>query len=118
MNGSVALSVENISGYHAHVYFDAVTLEQAQQLCQDADGLFEIEMGRVHQKPVGPHPCWSCQLAFSSQQFSTVVPWLAVHREDLTVLVHPQSGDDLRDHRDYAIWMGKIESLDLSRFIK
>ncbi len=111
-------SLANIQGYHAHVYFDAATLEQARQLCENAADLFEVERGRVHQKPVGPHPCWSCQLAFSPSQFANVVPWLAMHRDGLTVLVHPQSGDELRDHRDYALWMGEIETLDLSRFIK
>ncbi len=111
-------SLANIQGYHAHVYFDAATLEQARQLCEDAANLFEVEMGRLHQKPVGPHPCWSCQLAFSPSQFENIVPWLAMQRDGLTVLVHPQSGDELRDHRDYAFWMGKVETLDLSRFIK
>ncbi len=110
--------VSGISGYHAHVYFDAVTLEQAQVLCESAAGLFDVEMGRVHQKPVGPHPCWSCQLAFSPKIFSELVPWLTLQRNGLTVLVHPLSGDELRDHRDYAMWMGNIEVLDLSAFSK
>jgi len=109
-------SIDHVGGYHAHVYFDKCTLEQAQQLCENAAEIFEIEMGRVHQKPVGPHPCWSCQLAFSPQQFPEVVPWLALNRAGLTVFVHPQTGDDLRDHRDYAMWMGTVEALDLSIF--
>ncbi len=109
-------SLANISGYHAHVYFDAATLEQARQLCEGAADLFSIKMGTLHQKAVGPHPRWSCQLTFTPQQFASVVPWLALHREGLSVLVHPQSGDDLRDHRDYPIWMGRVEPLDLSRF--
>jgi len=109
-------SVAEIHGYHAHVYFDATTLGLAQALCENAVKLFKVEMGRVHQKPVGPHPCWSCQLAFPSESFAALVPWLALHREGLTVLIHPRTGDDLRDHRDYAMWMGKVEVLDLGRF--
>jgi len=73
-------------------------------------------VGRVHEKPVGPHPCWSCQLAFAPGQFDRVVPWLALNRGDLVVFVHPQTGDDLRDHRDHAIWMGQVVALDLSIF--
>lgn len=110
--------MEKISGYHAHVYFDETTIEQAQQLCENATSKFSVEMGRMHHKKVGPHPHWSCQLAFSSQQFSEVVPWLALHRDGLTILVHPQSGDDLRDHRDYAIWMGQVAPLNLAIFTK
>ncbi len=115
---SMVSSVENISGYHAHVYFNEKTLEQARDLCEQAATEFDIQMGRMHQRPVGPHPCWSCQLAFTPQQFADVVPWLALHRGGLTVFIHPQSGDDLIDHRDYAIWMGTVESLNLSLFTK
>ena len=114
----IVSDVKNISGYHAHVYFDVATLPQALALCENAVDLFEIEMGRVHQKPVGPHPCWSCQLAFSAKIFSGLVPWLALRRDGLTILVHPQTGDELRDHRDYAMWMGKVEPLDLTLFSK
>ncbi|WP_252362782.1 DOPA 4,5-dioxygenase family protein, partial [Escherichia coli] len=40
-------------------------------------------MGRVHERPVGPHPDWSCQLAFAPEVFGELVPWLAIHRQDL-----------------------------------
>ncbi len=56
--------MQRIKGYHAHVYFDANTLDQARALCEEAAQLFPLKMGRVHQRPVGPHPDWSCQLAF------------------------------------------------------
>ena len=36
------------------------------------------------------------------------------HRGDLTVLVHPNTGQELEDHRDRAIWLGPSETLDLS----
>ncbi len=38
--------VRNIGGYHAHVYFDAVTLEQDQALCESAAGFFDVEVQR------------------------------------------------------------------------
>lgn len=118
MSKEIVPLLDELEGYHAHVYFDASTIEQAQQLCQRAAEIFMIEMGRVHQRPVGPHPCWSCQLTFSVAQFAAVMTWLAMHREGLTVMIHPLSGDDLRDHRDYAMWLGKIEPLKLDMFIK
>ncbi|MDT4876837.1 Dopa 4,5-dioxygenase family [compost metagenome] len=104
----------HIHGYHAHVYFDAATLEQARALCEEAARRFELKMGRVHQRPVGPHPDWSCQLAFRPQVFAEVIPWLALQRDGLVVLVHPITGNDLVDHRDRAIWMGAVRPLDLS----
>ena len=57
------------SNYHAHVYFDAATLERARTLCERAAVNFGIAMGRVHERLVGPHPRWSCQLTFDARAF-------------------------------------------------
>jgi DOPA 4,5-dioxygenase len=103
-----------VSGFHAHVYFYASTLAQARQLCEAAARLFPVQMGRVHERPVGPHPDWSCQLSFAPEAFGAVIPWLALHRGGLIVFVHPLSGNELLDHRDHAMWMGAIRPLDLS----
>ena len=104
------------SQYHAHVYFDENTTEQARELCQTAATLFGVSMGRVHQKRVGPHPHWSCQLAFDSTQFDALIPWLDEHRNGLNILVHAQTGNNLEDHTTYASWLGEPVTLDLSRF--
>lgn len=105
-----------IDAFHAHVYFDADTLDQARALCEQARDTFGVEMGRVHEKPVGPHPDWSCQLAFGPEKFADVVPWLALNRNGLTVFVHPETGDALKDHTEHAMWMGAIRPLDTSVF--
>ncbi|WP_248765633.1 DOPA 4,5-dioxygenase family protein [Pseudomonas protegens] len=108
--------MQRIKGYHAHVYFDASTIDQARALCERAAQLFELKMGRVHERPVGPHPDWSCQLAFGPEVFAQVVPWLALNRQGLVVFLHPDTGNDLRDHTDHAIWMGAVRPLDLRGF--
>ena len=105
-----------ITGYHAHVYFDAETVDLATKLCQRAGEKFTVTVGRVHQKNVGPHPRWSCQLAFAPDQFDRVIPWLMLNRAGLTVFAHPETGDELRDHRDRALWMGEKLDLDLTVF--
>jgi DOPA 4,5-dioxygenase len=102
--------------YHAHVYFDAATVERARALCRAAAERFGAVMGRVHERPVGPHPRWSCQLAFDARQFDQLIPWLDAHRDGLTVFVHGLTGDDLADHTDHATWLGEPEALDLSVF--
>ncbi|MGC5701631.1 DOPA 4,5-dioxygenase family protein [Pseudomonas sp. NFXW11] len=108
--------MQRIKGYHAHVYFDASTIDQARALCEQAAQLFPLKMGRVHERLVGPHPDWSCQLAFTPEVFAQVVPWLALNRRGLVVFLHPDTGDDLRDHTDHAIWMGAMRPLDLTGF--
>jgi DOPA 4,5-dioxygenase len=107
-----------ITGYHAHVYFDADTVDQARLLCEAARDRFGVVMGRVHEKCVGPHPRWSCQLAATPQQFAGLLPWLALNRGRLVVFAHPESGDELADHRDHGIWLGTGLPLDLSIFVK
>jgi len=104
------------AAYHAHVYFDADTVDQARALCEEADRHFQVAVGRVHEKPVGPHPRWSCQLAFSAAEFDRIIPWLDEHREGLDVFVHGLSGDALKDHTDYAYWLGNEWPLDLRQF--
>ena len=102
--------------YHAHVYFDQATLAAARELCTSAGEQFGAAVGRVHQKPVGPHPRWSCQLAFDAAQFDELIPWLDSNRNGLTILVHGRTGDDLADHTEHASWLGEPVELDLSIF--
>jgi DOPA 4,5-dioxygenase len=73
-----------------------------------------VTVGRFHQKPVGPHPCWSCQLAFTKDQYADLLSWLALNRNKLTILIHPLTGNDLLDHKDYATWMGEPHKLNLA----
>lgn len=106
------------SDYHAHVYFEEATLGQAKDLCQRAGTELRVPVGRVHTRPVGPHPKWSCQLIFNSDNFDKVVSWLEQNRNGLTVLIHGVTDDDLTDHTDHASWLGKPEPLKLEMFIR
>lgn len=108
--------VNTHKAYHAHVYFNGDTLGAASTLCGQAGELFCVDVGRVHEKLVGPHPRWSCQLAFTSAQFKELIPWLDRNRGELTVLVHGITGHDLADHTEHATWLGEAIPLDLSCF--
>ena len=50
---------EPIQDYHAHVYFDADSRDVAWAVREEIEAKFDIEMGRFHEKEVGPHPRWS-----------------------------------------------------------
>ncbi|SLN21101.1 Dopa 4,5-dioxygenase family [Falsiruegeria litorea R37] len=105
-----------IKGYHAHVYFDADTVSTARAVCEEAARLFDVQMGRMHERNVGPHPRWSCQLGFGPKVLDQVLPWLMLNRQGLTIFTHPDTGEHLKDHRDRAVWMGELLELDLSIF--
>lgn len=108
--------VNNHKAYHAHVYFDEHTKELARKLCDASAEIHGLNVGRFHEKLVGPHPCWSCQIIFGAKDFDTYISWLEAHREGLTVFVHPLTGDDLKDHTEYAYWLGRDVELNLQAF--
>lgn len=99
--------------FHSHVYFGPDTVEQARDLCKRCSETFGILMGRVHERPVGPHPDFSCQLTVPPEKIGDVLSWLSLHRDGLVVFSHPNTDDSLADHRDYAIWMGAVRPLKL-----
>ena len=109
--------IDSIRGYHAHVYYDAESKAAAGVLREAIEARFDVRMGRWHDRPVGPHPCWSYQVAFTPDLFASLVPWLALNRGDLVIFIHPETGEDLPDHRDRALWLGaKLElNLDVLR---
>ena len=105
-----------IESWHAHVYFDAASRDAAWSLRTTIEAALagHIELGRFHEKPVGPHPMWSYQLAFPAAVFAHVVGWLALNHGALDVFIHPNTGDELRDHRDCALWLGRSYALNLA----
>lgn len=114
-----------ISSWHAHVYFDAARRDAAWQFRQVIETRFAsdiqsgaLRLGRFHERPVGPHPQWSFQLAFTSDRVTPMLEWLAVHHGALDIFMHPNTGDDLRDHRDSAVWIGRSHELVLTVFQK
>ncbi len=105
-----------INGYHAHIYFVESNREFAAGICQTIGERFDVELGRWHDRLVGPHTRPMYQVSFSTQVFADFVPWLMVNHGDLAVLIHPRTGNDLADHTDYALWLGETLELDLSKF--
>jgi DOPA 4,5-dioxygenase len=98
---------KRIRGYHAHVYYDPATRLAAEKLRAGIGaGLKEALLGRWHDEPVGPHPISMYQVAFAVADFPRLVPWLMLNRGDLTVLVHPETGDEYADHTAHAMWLG------------
>jgi aromatic ring-cleaving dioxygenase len=103
----------SITGYHAHIYYDSNTRDVAARVREGLGARFDVRLGRWHDKPVGPHPISMYQVAFAVAEFTRVVPWLMIHREGLDVLVHPETGDDVIDHTDHAMWLGTKIDLDI-----
>lgn len=102
-----------VAGYHAHVYYDPQTRAAAARLREEIAARFAARLGRWHDEPVGPHPVSMYQVAFEAAEFPGLVPWLMLNRGELSVLVHPLTGDDYRDHARFALWLGRQVPLRL-----
>jgi aromatic ring-cleaving dioxygenase len=108
-----------ITHYHAHIYYDPATRERAARLREQVATAFPAAtLGRWHDAPVGPHPQSMYQIAFPRELLAAFVPWLMLNRDGLTVLLHPETGDDYVDHTDHAAWFGAVLPLRLEMFKK
>jgi len=117
---AAALDPHGIKDYHAHVYYDpAQSRGHAERLRARIGAEFsQAKLGRWHDELVGPHPQAMYQIAFPSEMLAAFVPWLMLNRNGLTVLLHPETGDDLADHTAHAAWFGAILPLRLEAFEK
>lgn len=102
-----------ITSFHAHVYYEADTRDVAAQVREGLAAEFEVTLGRWHDRPIGPHPQAMYQVSFAVEQFGAVVPWLMLNRSRLDILVHANTGDDVADHTDHALWLGDKLPLNL-----
>jgi len=106
-----------IDHFHAHVYFRTdEQREIAMQLRHVIEQTFDVVMGRVHDRNVGPHTAHMYQVAFRPAEFDTLVPWLMLNNGGLSILVHPGTGNDLRDHTIGAAWIGEQLPVDVTAF--
>jgi aromatic ring-cleaving dioxygenase len=105
-----------IRDYHAHVYYiDAATRAVAAELRDELAKRFACTLGRWHDKPVGPHPVSMFQVAFPVAEFPRLVPWLTLNHRGLSILIHPETGDDPVDHTEHALWLGAKLPLDIDK---
>lgn len=109
-----------ITEYHAHIYYDPATSRgRAERVREAVAAQFpQARVGRWHDELVGPHPQSMYQVAFPSEMLAQFVPWLMLNRDGLTVLLHPETGDNLSDHSTHAAWFGAVLPLRLDVFRK
>ena len=105
-----------ISGYHAHIYYDPAKTRIAAARLRDGLGAAfpSATLGSWHDEAVGPHTVAMYQVAFGVEDFAALVPWLMLNRNGLDVLVHPLAGNAYDDHTVYAMWLGEKLPLRLN----
>jgi aromatic ring-cleaving dioxygenase len=108
--------MNEIKGYHAHVYYNPTTRPLAEQLRDTIIGKFAVEPGAFTDEPIGPHPISQFNVIFKTEEFQRIVPWLMLNHEGLDVLIHPLTESSYDDHSKNALWIGtpvpmRLESL-------
>ena len=99
--------------YHAHIYYSAQQRASADELRKTLSGDPQILfVGRMMDRPVGPHPLPQFEVHFLEPSVATVIA--AIEASGFTALVHPLTHDDLADHTSLARWIGEPLELDTS----
>jgi aromatic ring-cleaving dioxygenase len=99
--------------FHIHVYYSAQTRAEALRLRQAAIEQLHLPVSPLVDRAVGPHPQPMLQINFRLPQFATVIEFLLNHRGPLDILIHPDTGNDVVDHTQHAIWLGTPVALDI-----
>jgi len=107
---------KDITHYHAHIYYDPAATRDRAALLRDrvAAAFPEARVGRWHDELVGPHLRSMYQIAFPRKLLPSLLPWLMLNRDGLSVLLHPEAGNAYADHTEHAAWLGKALPLKLN----
>lgn len=97
--------------YHAHVYWSSNDERETALSLREGLRDLGLSLGRVWDVKVGPHPLPMYQVNYSDSDAFAVEGLLS--SSGLSVLLHEDTGDDLRDPPEGAKWLGKPLILDL-----
>ncbi|KAJ3271556.1 hypothetical protein HDV01_006518 [Terramyces sp. JEL0728] len=99
-----------IKEFHFHTYWflhDKKTQEKAQELFSKVQKASFGKPLRLNYEPVGPHPIGSFETWVPIEYFAQAYSFFTLNRGDLSVLLHPLTREQQRDHTERAVWLGK-----------
>lgn len=102
-----------VENYDIHIYFEKGTDSEnlAYRLALEIKMLFPhalMSPTGIHEVGiVGPHAAPNFEVDIKPESFGEVVSWLQRNGKGLSVLIHPHTGDVVKDHLESALWLGK-----------
>ena len=105
--------------WHAHVYYSDADRAAASglrtqfvRMAEAGDDPPVLFVGRMMDRPVGPHPLPQFEVHFRERSLEEIAALLEA--SGLRALVHPLTDDDLADHTVHARWIGAPLALDVT----
>lgn len=110
----------DVFGYHVHIYFDhgSSSEKDACILTEHAQAVSGELINEIirYDELVGPHTKPNYALHIKKAGFAEIVGDLQLYNNGLSILIHPETGDDEVDHADRAMWIGKPVELNMEYF--
>ena len=110
-----------IKEYHFHVYWNLEDFDLALNLHdliekENREGAMVAKILRINKGPIGPHPLPSYEVWVPIEYFSIAYSFFLLNRPPkLSVLIHPLTREEIRDHTERATFLGKSYPLDLTQ---
>jgi DOPA 4,5-dioxygenase len=112
-------------GVDIHTLFEFKDLKRCTQIYDNflsflKENNIPFEKNRIFERPVGPWPTPMWQLVLKGENFYSdlgkAISWLFLNRGEFSVMIHPNTSDELLDHTERTIWLGKSYELKLEIF--
>ena len=107
-----------INYYHFHLYYEIKDITLSAKLRTKFSQAFDVEVGRLWDRPIGPHPVGSCHVKVPIKLFEKVSAWFLKNRNGVDLFIQPISEDDIADYKDNIMWIGKSYKLNTEFFDK
>ena len=109
-----------LSGYHIHIYSAATpsNMEAAKKIAKELHILFpnDTDTGSLI-GVVGPHSKENIAMDMTKEGFAKITAWLQLNdTQSLSILIHPETNNVIKDHLESAIWIGNPTPFNESFF--
>lgn len=105
-----------MKNYHAHIYFAPHYFDKANELYKKALSKSEFSFCKIYDRPIGPHPLAMIEVHFKEDCLDECRNWFETNRNSLSILIHIDTGDDIKDHSENIEWLGTPLKIDFSFF--
>lgn len=119
---SAASAVDIIHAYHFHTYFlqrNNVSVSDVRSLRQmitqeiESGDMRDCALNRLNMEPKGPHPIGSFETCCNATSLNSALSFFMREHGKFSVLLHPLTREEVKDHTERAFWMGLRQGLDL-----